>query len=64
MNYKTMVLPFIALIALIVQLITGVKISEDVQGQIATAIGDVIAVSLIVYGIIINHKKKEEEEKK
>lgn len=55
--YKTIVGPLLAVIFLIVSAITGVTVSEDVQVQVVTAIGDFISICLVIYGIFKNHKK-------
>lgn len=50
--YKRIVISIVALLALAVQVATGIAISEDLQIQVATAVGDLIAVGIVVYGII------------
>lgn len=60
--YKTIIAPIIATIAIVVQLLFGIDISEEVQSQVVEALVNVIAVGAILYGIIKNHKREEDEE--
>ena len=59
MNYKTIVVPIISVIALALQIVFGVEIDEGVVNDVAVAIGNIIAVGFVVYGIFKNHKDKK-----
>ena len=59
--YKTIIAPIVATIAIVAQLIFGVDIGEEVQSQIVEALVNVIAVGVILYGIVKNHKREDEE---
>lgn len=61
MNYKTMVLPIIAALCILLKLITGIEIDEAIQTQIAEAVTNVILVGFIIYGIVKNHKEDKVE---
>ena len=54
-----MIAPFIAVIAITLQLVFGIEISEDLQLEIATSIANLIAVGIVVYGIFKNHFANE-----
>lgn len=58
-KYKALVIPFVALIALLSQMIFKITIGTDVQSQIAQAIYDVFAVIAVVYGIYNNGVKHD-----
>jgi hypothetical protein len=60
--YKTMIAPIIAALALVVQLIFGVTVGEELQNQVVDVIANGIFVGVVIYGIIKNHKKKGENE--
>lgn len=59
MKYKSMIAPFIAVIAIALQLVFGIEINEDLQLEIATSIANLIAVGIVVYGIFKNHFAEE-----
>lgn len=61
MNYKTMVLPIIAALCILLKLITGIEIDEAIQAQIAEAVTNIILVGFVVYGIVKNHKEDKVE---
>lgn len=61
MNYKTMVLPIIAALCILLKLITEIEINEAIQTQIAEAVTNVILVGFIIYGIVKNHKEDKVE---
>lgn len=54
---KTIIAPIVAVLAIVVQLVFGVEIPEDVVEQIVAVVGNVVAIGLVVYGIVKNHKK-------
>lgn len=56
MNYKTMLLPILSTVAILIQLVFGIQIPEEVLDQTATAVANLILVGITVYGIFKNHK--------
>lgn len=59
---KGIILPIIGLICLIANKLTGIVIGEDIQEQMADAVIYVASVSVVLWGIIKNHKKVEDSE--
>lgn len=59
---KSVILPILAVLAMIVQGVFGVDISEELQNQIAEVVINVIGVSFLIYGVFKNHKKEKQEE--
>jgi hypothetical protein len=53
---KTAILPIITVICLGVSSITGHKVDESLQGQIADWAASLIGVGIGVWGVIKNHK--------
>lgn len=58
---KTMILPILGLLNILVQAIFGVKIEESVLNDLAINLGNVISGILVIYGIFKNHKKEGKE---
>lgn len=58
---KTMIIPFIALLCVVVKSVTGIEIGADVQEVIADAIFYVATAATLVYGIVKNHKEDKEK---
>lgn len=56
MNYKTIILPILSTLAIIVQLVFGITIPEDIVNQASVTIGNAVAIGLVIYGIVKNHK--------
>lgn len=54
---KTMIAPVIAVACMAVQLLFGVKISEELQSQVADAIVNIVLVATAIYGVFKNHTK-------
>lgn len=54
---KTILAPIIAVICMAAQLVFGVDINEEVQDQLITAIINLSAVIVTIYGIFKNYKK-------
>lgn len=55
---KSMILPFIAVLALVTKAVLGVDISAELQDQIANGIVILGGAGYVVYGIFKNHKKE------
>ena len=55
---KTAILPIISVICLGVAAITGHKIDDSLQVQIADWAASLIGVGIGIYGVIKNHKKE------
>jgi len=53
-----MILPILSTIAIMVQLVFGIQIPEEVLDQIAVALGNLILGGIAIYGIFKNHKKE------
>lgn len=53
---KSAIAPIIAVLAIAVQLVFGVEIPEPLQTEITTAVVNITAVGVAVYGIFKNHK--------
>lgn len=56
---KTIIAPIVAFIVLILQLF-GIVIPPDVVNDVIMAVGNVVAVGVVVYGIIKNHFANKE----
>lgn len=61
MQYKTMILPIIAILALGLKAATGVEIDQATQESIATGAGILVAAGLSIYGVFKNHKKDDKK---
>jgi hypothetical protein len=64
-NYKTIIAPIIAVIALILENVLKVKLPEELQGNIVDTISNFVALAVVIYGIFKNHhieKPAEEQE--
>lgn len=46
-----------AFLALIVQLVFGITIPEEVINEIVLTMSNVVAVGVVLYGIVKNHQK-------
>lgn len=60
LKYKALIAPFIAVIAITLQLVFGIELSEELQNEVATVLANLIAVGVVVYGIIHNNIKEKE----
>jgi hypothetical protein len=58
---KTAILPIISVVCLGIGAITGHKIDEQLQDQIATWAATLIGVGISVWGVVKDHQKKGEE---
>lgn len=58
--YKSILIPIIAVIAIGIQLATGINLDAALQSQIVDAIVNVISVGAVVYGIFKNYQKPVE----
>lgn len=56
---KTIILPILMVIGLVIKSVTGYEIPEEVLNGWADAIAVLIAAGVTVWGIIKNHKKKD-----
>jgi uncharacterized membrane protein len=55
MNLKTLILPVLALLNVICQMIFGVKLTEDELGETANQIVNAVSILLVIYGVVKNH---------
>lgn len=58
---KTMIAPFIALIALAIKAIFNIEIPETVQAQVSEFVVGAVALFVVIKGIVKNHKKEGEK---
>jgi glycopeptide antibiotics resistance protein len=58
---KSVITPIVGFIALVVQWIFNIDISEEVQSQIADFIINGAALGAVLYGIFKNHFDKQEK---
>lgn len=56
---KTIIAPIVAVLAMAVQLLFGVKIDEQVLNELTVVIANAIAVFVTLYGIYTNYKKED-----
>lgn len=54
-NYKTMIAPFIAVIAITLQLVLGIELPQELQNDMTSTVASVVAIGAVVYGIFKNH---------
>lgn len=59
MNYKTMIAPLVAIIALAIKGLLGIEVGEDLQAQITDWVATGIFVGITIYGVFKNHKKED-----
>lgn len=59
MNYKTLIAPFISVIAIVLQLVFDLELSQELQSEVAGALANLVAVGFVIYGIVHNHFKDE-----
>ena len=58
-NYKSLIAPFVAMIAIILQLVFDVELPEGLQSSIVDSVANLVAVGVVVYGILHNHFKNK-----
>jgi uncharacterized membrane protein len=61
---KAILVPLLAVVFMIVEAITGVKVSEDLQHQVASVIDNAVVVGAILYGTFKNFKKDNQDKEK
>lgn len=64
-NYRTIIAPIIAVIALVVENVLKVKLPEELQSNVVDTISNLVAIAVVIYGIFKNHhieKPAEEQE--
>jgi hypothetical protein len=54
---KTIILPIIAVIALIIEAVTGQKIDKATQDDVANGLTILVTAGVTIWGIFKNHKK-------
>lgn len=59
---KTVILPLLMVLGVVVQLVFGVEIPESVLNDVAVVTANVIALVVVVIGIFKNHKKDSNKE--
>lgn len=57
--YKSVIAPIVAVIVLALQALFGIEIPDEVVNEFVVALGNFIAVVLVVLGIFKNHKKDD-----
>lgn len=55
---RTMLAPIVAVLAMAVQLLFDIKITEELQNQIVDVIFNASLVVVAVYGVFKNHQKE------
>lgn len=56
-DYKTAILPVVAVVCLGVAAVTGHQVSQSVQDEVATIGSIVVGGAIAIWGVIKNHKK-------
>lgn len=62
-NYKTIIAPVIAVLALVLELVFKVKLPEELQNGVIDGISNLVAIAVVIYGILKNHKIEVPTEK-
>lgn len=55
---STMLAPIVSVLALLLQLLIGVEIPQEVQDKVAFILADALFVGTTIWGIVKNHKKE------
>lgn len=63
MNYKTMIAPIVAIIALAIKGLFKVEVPEELQNTVTDWISTGILIGVGIYGVAKTHKKKGDETK-
>lgn len=57
--YKSVIAPIVAVIVLALQALFGIEIPDEVVNEFVVALGNFIAVVLVILGIFKNYKKDD-----
>ena len=61
MDFKRLLAPVIATVALAIQLIFGVEIPEEVLDTLAVTLGNLVLVGITIYGLFQKNGKKDDK---
>lgn len=62
-RYRALIAPFVAVIAIMLQLVFGLEISEEILSEFVTSLANLIAVGVVVYSIFKNHFEQEKQKR-